>query len=124
MTTSIDELGIREVIAFYAEGMRSGNVETLKRGFHDQAILCGYLGDDLIAGAIEELYNWVASNPAPAATGEPYSCETLAIALTGRVATASVRESDHHGVVIDHFHLLKVGERWSIVSKIWDAEPV
>jgi len=26
-------------------------------------------------------------------------------------------------VVIDHFHLLKVGERWSIVSKLWDAEP-
>jgi hypothetical protein len=28
-----------------------------------------------------------------------------------------------HGVVIDHFHLLKVGEHWSIVSKLWDAEP-
>ena len=43
--------------------------------------------------------------------------------MTGRVATARVRESDHHGVVIDHFHLLKAGERWSIVSKLWDAEP-
>ena len=39
------------------------------------------------------------------------------------IATARVRESDRHGVVIDHFHLLKVGERWSIVSKLWDAEP-
>ena len=28
-----------------------------------------------------------------------------------------------HRVVIDHFHLLKIGERWSIVSKLWDAEP-
>jgi hypothetical protein len=41
--------------------------------------------------------------------------------VTGRVAR--VRESDHHGVVIDHFHPLKVGERWSIVSTLWDAEP-
>ena len=123
MTTSIDEQGVREIIALYEEGMRTGNVETLKRGFHDQAILCGYLGDDLIAGPIVALYDWVAANPAPAATGEHYSCETLDIALTGRVATASARESDHHGVVIDHFHLLKVGERWSIVSKLWDAEP-
>jgi hypothetical protein len=48
---------------------------------------------------------------------------TLGIELTGRVATARVRESDAHGVVIDHFHLLKVGERWSIVSKLWDSEP-
>jgi len=28
-----------------------------------------------------------------------------------------------HNVPINHFHLLKTGERWSIVSKLWDAEP-
>jgi hypothetical protein len=72
---------------------------------------------------IVELFNWVAANPAPAATGDPFSCETLGIEMTGRVATARVRDSDHHGVVIDHFHLLKVRERWSIVSKLWDGEP-
>jgi hypothetical protein len=59
----------------------------------------------------------------PAAMGDPFSCETLGIEMTGRVATARVRESEHPGVVIDHFHLLKVGEPWSIVSKLWDAEP-
>ena len=123
MTTSFDEQRVREAITFYTEGMRTGDVETLKRGFHEQAILCGYLGDDLIAAPIAALYDWVAANPAPAATGDAFSCETLGIELTGRVATARVRESDAHGVVIDHFHLLKVGERWSIVSKLWDAEP-
>jgi hypothetical protein len=80
-------------------------------------------GDDLIAGPISELYNRVAANPAPAATGDPFSCETLGLEMTGRAATARARESDHSGVVIDPFHLLKVGERWSIVSKLWDAEP-
>ena len=39
MTTSLDEQGIREAITFYVEGMRTGDVETLKRGFHEQAIL-------------------------------------------------------------------------------------
>jgi hypothetical protein len=123
MTTTGDEQGIREAIACYAEGMRTGDIGTLKGGFHEQAILCGYLGDDLIAGPITMLYDWVAANPAPAATGDPFSCETLGMEITGRVATARVRERDHHGVVIDHFHLLKIGERWSIVSKLWDAEP-
>jgi hypothetical protein len=122
MATSFDEQGIREAIRFYAEGMRTGDVATLQRGFHEHAILCGYLGDDLIAGPIALLYDWVAGNPAPAVTGDAFSCETLGIDMTGRVATAKVRESDPHGVVIDHFHLLKVGERWSIVSKLWDAE--
>jgi hypothetical protein len=50
MTTSFDEQGIREAITFYAEGMQTGDVETLKRAFHEQSILCGNLGDDLIAG--------------------------------------------------------------------------
>ena len=110
MTNSLDEQGIREAIASYVEGMRTGDVETLKRGFHEQAILCGYLGDDLIAGPIAALYDWVAANPAPAATGDPFSCETLGIEITGRVGTARVPESDHHGVVMGHFHLSKGGE--------------
>jgi Putative lumazine-binding len=117
-----EEQGIRGAIAHYADGIRTGNVETLKRGFHEQAILCGYLGDHLIAGPIAELYAWVRSNRAPAATGDPYECEVLGIDVTGRVATATVRETDQRGAFIDYFHLLRVGDRWSIVSKLWDAE--
>lgn len=122
METSVEEEAVREAIAHYVDGMRTGSVETLKRGFHEQAILCGYLGDELIAAPIGALYEWVAANPAPAATGAPFDCEILKIAVTNRVAAATVRETDQHGVVIDYFHLLKTGDRWSIVSKLWDTE--
>jgi protease I len=122
MEQQSDEQAIRGAITQYADGMRTGDVETLKRGFHEQAILCGYLGDQLIAAPIAELYAWIATNPAPAATGDPFACDILGIEVTGRVATAKVRETDQHGVVIDYFHLLKVGDSWSIVSKLWDAE--
>ncbi len=117
-----DEEAIREAVGYYTDGMRTGAVETLKRAFHEQAILCGYLGDDLIAGPIAELYAWVDANPAPVAAGNPFECEILRIDVTGRVAAATVQETDHHGAVVDYFHLLKVGDRWSIVSKLWDAE--
>jgi hypothetical protein len=102
--------------------MRTGSVEILRKGFHQQAILCGYLGDEMIAAPIEGLYDWVDSNPAPATTGEVFDCSILSIEITGRVAAATVRESSHEGNVIDYFHLLKVGDRWWIVSKLWDAE--
>ena len=121
MSTSAEEQAIRVVIAHYAEGMRTHNTESLKRAFHAQAILCGYLGDDLIAGPIAELYAWVGSNPSPDATGDPYACEILKIDVTGRVASATVRE-EYHGPAIDYFHLLKIGDTWSIVSKLWDSE--
>ena len=122
MNASSDESRIHEAIDYYAEGMRTGSVEILKKGFHQQAILCGYLGDEMITAPIEGLYDWVKSNPAPAKTGEVFNCTVLSIEITRRVAAAAVRETSHEGDVIDYFHLLKVGDRWWIVSKLWDAE--
>ncbi|HKZ78844.1 MAG TPA: nuclear transport factor 2 family protein [Pyrinomonadaceae bacterium] len=83
------ESGIREAINYYAEGMGMANVEILKEAFHQQAILCGYLGEEIIAAPIEGLYDWVNSNPAPAETGEIFGCAILAIEVTGRVAAAT-----------------------------------
>jgi hypothetical protein len=103
--------------------MRTHKVDRLKKGFHQQAILCGYLGDQKIAAPIEALYDWVSANPAPADTGELFDCSILKIEVTGRVATAAVRETSHEGSVIDYFHLLKDNGLWWIVSKLWDAEP-
>lgn len=123
MSNSSEENGIRDAINYYSEGMRTGNVETLKEGFHELAILCGYLGDEMVAAPIQGLYDWVAANPAPAETGAPFSCVILAIEVTGRVAAAAIRETSHEEVVIDHFHLLRVEDRWWIVSKVWDVEP-
>lgn len=117
MNLSTEESGIRDAINHYGEGMRTANVEILKKAFHEVAILCGYLGDEMIAAPIEGLYDWVNSSPAP----EGYELSILAIEITGRVASAKVRETDAHGDFIDYFHLLRDGERWWIVSKAWDA---
>jgi hypothetical protein len=119
-----DERKIRETVQHYVDGMHTHKVGSLKEAFHQQAILCGYLGDELIAAPIEALYDWVGANPAPADTGEVFDCSILAIRRTGRVATATVRETSHEGSVIDYFHLLNDSGRWWIVSKLWDAEPV
>ena len=114
-----DEDLIRETIDHYSEGMRTADAVTLRKAFHELAILCGYIGDEMIAAPIQGLYDWVESNSVP----EGYKCAILDIETTGRVASAKIRETDLHGDVIDYFHLLKVGETWSIVSKVWDSEP-
>lgn len=111
------ESGIREAINYYAEGMGTANVEILKEAFHQPAILCDYLDDEMIASPIEGL-DWVSSNSSP----EVFNLSILAIEVAGRFAAATVRETDSHGDVIDYFHLLKDKDRWWIVSKLWDAE--
>ena len=120
--SSADESGINEAINYYVEGMRTGNVEVLRQGFHEQPILCGYLEEEVIAAPIEGLFDWVSSNPAPATTGEAFDCEVLSLEITGRVASAKVRETHEVVAFIDYFHLLKHGNRGSIVSKVWDTE--
>lgn len=122
MNNTNEENQIRETINYYVEGMRTHAVETLKRGFHDQAILCGYLGDEMLAAPIAGLYAWAESNPAPSETGEVFECMILSIEIMGRVASAKMRETAPDGVFIDYFHLLNDGNRWWIVSKLWDYE--
>ena len=51
-------------------------------------------------------HEWDGGVARPVSTrGDPFSCETLDIDMSGRVATATVRDCDHHRVVIDYFHL-------------------
>lgn len=119
MNSSSDEEKIRRTIDNYCEGMRTSDAGILKEAFHTQAILCGYLGDQMIAAPIQALYDWVETN----AVADGYTCSVLGIEITGRVATAKIRETELYVDTIDHFHLLKDGDRWWIVSKIWDAEP-
>ena len=118
MNDSADEISIRETIGHYTAGMKAGDVKVLRRAFHELAILCGYFDDKVITAPIQGLYDWVESNGIP----ESYNCSILDIEVTGRVATARIHEADSHGEYVDHFHLVKLdGDRWMIVSKIWDS---
>ena len=108
MSTSVEEDGIRKAVDYYSGGMRTADTETLEKAFHDQAILCGYLGDELIAAPIQALYDWVGSNPAP----EGYECSILDIDITNRAAAAKVLEKDAHGEFVDSFQWLKIDGRW------------
>jgi hypothetical protein len=122
MNNSTDEAAIKQIVDYYTEGMRTGDVAVLKKAFHPLAILCGYLGDYQIASPIQVLYDWRAENPAPETAGETFDCVVLSVEITGRVASAKVRETHEGEVAIDYFHLLNDNGRWSIVSKLWDAE--
>ncbi len=64
--TALEEDGIRRAISFYIDGMREGNVETLRQAFHPEATMCGHLGETLMVVPIQGLYDYVSANPAPA----------------------------------------------------------
>ena len=63
-TDRSDREGIAQAVQHYIEGAISGRGDDMKPGFHPQATIFGYVGDDLMAGPIQQLYDWNDTNGA------------------------------------------------------------
>ena len=115
---------IRQVIDLYIDGVRNGNVASLRQAFHPQASMFGWKGSDLFITPIQGLFDYVASTPAPATSGEPTHFFITAINVTGNAATVELAMDAYHGHdFLDFFQLLKTDGQWQIVSKLFHADP-
>ena len=62
-TTSLTEHGaIAEAIQSYIDGAKSGKGDDMKPAFHKDATVFGYVGADLFAGPIQQLFAWNDKN--------------------------------------------------------------
>jgi hypothetical protein len=119
-TSESDIRKIRNLMATYVEGGRSGSVRTLRPIFHELATICGYVGPDLFAGPIEMFYDWHEEN------GPASDLKVLDTRIDAEGSAASVRiELDDwtgHRFT-DFFTLVKVEEQWQILSKVFYLHP-
>lgn len=125
MSTRCPELeSIRKVIDLYIDGVRNGNVAALRQAFHPQASMFGWKGRDLLITPIQGLYDYIASTPAPATSGEPTNFIITSMQVAGNAATVELAMDTYHAHdFLDSFQLLKVDGQWSIVSKLFHADP-
>lgn len=124
MSSRCPELeSIRQVIDLYIDGVRNGKVESLQQAFHSQASMFGWKGTDLFVTPIQGLYDYVASTPAPAQSGEPTNFLITSIDVAGNAATVAMAMDAYHAHdFTDYFQLLKTDGRWLIVSKLFHAD--
>ena len=111
---------IAKTIQQYIDGGKTGRTEEMKKAFHPDATIFGYVGADLFAGPIQGLFDWNDRNGA-------------ATDLQGRIASIDVVESvatvrlelDNWGVhrFTDMFTLLKVDGQWKIMNKVFHLHP-
>ena len=86
-TTYVNDVDeITTVMQVYIDGARSGKGAAMKPAFHDDATICGYVGPDLFAGPIQELYDWNDGN-GPATDVE---CRFARIDVVGTAASVRV----------------------------------
>lgn len=123
MNASIAEFeAIRRTVNKYGDGITNGDVALLRSAFHPQAMMYGASGDSATIMEIEGLFGYVASQEAPATTGEQHRCTISKIDVAGHAASVEVMQENCYGVnYVNYFQLLKMDGQWLIVSKVYDA---
>ncbi len=109
---------ITQVVQHYIDGARSGKGDDMRPAFHADATVFGYVGPDLFAGPIENLFAWNDDNgPATELVDRIASIDVV-----GTVATVRLELENWTGIrFTDLFTLLKVDGDWTIMNKVFHA---
>ena len=111
---------IAEIVQRYIDGARSGSGNDMKPAFHEDATIFGYVGDDLFAGPIQQLFDWNDAN-GPAAG---LRARITGIDLIDTVATVRLELENWTGHrFTDLFTLLKLDGQWKITNKVFHLHP-
>ncbi len=116
-STNVSEYDvIAKVVQHYIDGARSGKGDDMKPAFHEDATVFGYVGPDLFAGPIQNLFAWTDDN-GPATELED---RIASIYVTGTIATVRLELENWTGFrFTDLFTLLKVDGDWKIMNKVF-----
>ena len=121
VSTNLNEYdAIARAIQHYINGAKSGKGDDMKPAFHQDATIFGYVGADLFAGPIQQLYAWNDQNGP--ATG--LQARIASIDLIDTVATVRLELENWTGHrFTDLFTLLKVDGEWKIMNKVFHLHP-
>ncbi len=115
-TNVSDYDAIAKTILPYIDGAKSGRGADMKPAFHKDATVFGYVGTDLFAGPIQQLFDWNDQNGP--ATG--LQARIASIDLIGTVATVRLELDNWTGYrFTDLFTLLRVDGEWKIMNKVF-----
>lgn len=119
-TSVSDYDAIEETIQHYINGGKTGDTGEMKRAFHKDATIFGYVGPDLFAGPIQGLFDWVDQNGA----ATELEGRVTSIDLVGTVATARIELENWRGHrFTDFFTLLKTDGEWKVINKVFYLHP-
>lgn len=113
---SNDKAMIEKTVQYYIDGAISGKGDDMKPGFHADATIFGYVGEDLFAGPIQKLFDWNDNNGA----ATELKARIADIDISGTVASVRLELDNWTGhKFTDMFTLLKVDDEWKIMNKVF-----
>jgi hypothetical protein len=111
---------IMSTVQLYIDGGKTGDTARMKEAFHPDATIFGYVGADLFAGPIQQLFDWNDQNGA----AKELQGRIASIDIIETVATVRLELDNWTGHrFTDLFTLLKVDGQWKIINKVFHLHP-
>lgn len=119
--TSSEEEAVRATVELYFQGMMEASPETLRKAFHPDARLIGVGRDGEVM--IIPFEKWASGwEGRDARDPETHVNVIVDVDVHGTAASAKTDLKWPKVRYIDYLSLLKVGDEWVIVNKIWAQE--
>jgi protease I len=121
MSETAEKQAVLKTIMNYRDGTYTADTALLQSVFHENAVMNGYLGPDLVLADPSVFIADIGGSPSMESAGDPYELAINELFIEGNTASAVVTETGFRGdaTLVDCFHLLKVDGSWLIVSKLF-----
>ena len=118
-----DQEQIETVVRLYIESMNESNPDKVKKAFHENAKVEGFLHGDLLQLSVNDFAGFVASQqPSPKEKGEDVVFETLTCEIEGTTALVKIRDEYLGITFLDTLSFLKADGEWEIYNKLFNVE--
>lgn len=114
-----DDAAIRQTIQYYFDGGRDGDSTTLRKAFHPEARMLFAREGGLAVVPIGDYIKRVAENPPKPGAVDSTERRIASIDVAGDAAVAKLELKRPDMTVTDYMSLIRVGDRWLIVNKIF-----
>ena len=118
-----DQEQIETVVKLYIESMDESNPDKVKKAFHENAKVVGFLHGDLLQLSVNDFAGFVASQqPSPKEKGEDVEFEILTCEIEGTTALVKIRDKYLGITFLDTLSFLKADGEWKIYNKLFNVE--
>ena len=118
-----DQEQIENVVKLYIESMDESNPDKVKKSFHENAKVVGFLHGDLLQLSVNDFAGFVASQqPSPKEKGEDVEFEILTCEIEGTTALVKIRDKYLGITFLDTLSFLKADGEWKIYNKLFNVE--
>ena len=121
--SSSDQDLIQKTIQTYFDCMYESDPDKVRRAFHPNARITGYINGRLQEMTVPTFADMVASQqPSAKEKGETIQLETVSLDIAGDTAIARVRDGYIGLIFLDTLSFLKAEGEWVIYNKLFHVE--